>query len=562
VSWIRALTAVLASSLLCASLAAAAGFTEYEDRPTKDPDNSEDDPLATADPVPWNLAPFSTAFPGGAKLIRGTLDARDVDAYAFSLSSGQLVLAALFETAAGEKNDTSLGLFGPTGPAAATDDDSGSGFLSRLAFNVSSTSTQRIVVTGFGDTSFNGTHQEAKAGLVPYTLVVAAVPNPPPFSESESNNTLATANALSAEAGVTRGTLSANDVDYFKLDLEPGDRLAVSVFDLKPGLFQVAGGERNDTVVGLFTPAGALAAGGTNDDGGPGFQSNLLFTVPAGQGGTWKIAVTGFGDGAFTGAHKETSFQYLHVTANLRGGDFYYIDRTTPGQHTLVDVPAAYECSQWIKTANDDKNVSTASHLGFNLSQASSVFVAYDTRATSEPSWLATGFTPTGEIADVADPDKTQEFRLLRRDFPTGAVTLGGNNQPVTGAGSNYLVFARPLDLADPTHAFSIPGLPAGVLITINGSTLQVNRLSGQTAAQFAASIAAAINANFGGMRIFAMSSGVTFVTTGTLQSVVVQANPIPALPFAWAVALCAALAAVTALGARRRDTGRAARSG
>lgn len=558
-SWTRIATAVLASGLFCASLAAAAGFTEFEDRPVKDGDNSEDDPLTSAVPVPWNLAPFATAFPGRAKLIRGSLDARDVDAYAFSLASGQLLLAALFENAAGEKNDTSLGFFsGTTPPALASDDDSGAGFLSRLSFTVASTGTQRIAVTGFGDTSWNGNHKEAASALVPYTLVVAAVSNPAPLQESESNNTLATANPLPAEAGVVGGTLGVGDVDYFRIDLEPGDRLAVSVFDLKPGLFQVAGGERNDALLGLFTPAGALAAGGTNDDGGPGFLSNLLFTVPAGQGGSWKVALTGFGDGAFTGAHKEVAFQYLLVvareracpnvtplisitsvstgkaydTANLRGGDLYYIDRPKNGEHVLVDVPAAYECSQWIRTANDDKTVSVASHLGFTLSQASSVFVAFDTRATSEPPWLATGFTPTGEIVDVADPDKAQEFRLLRRDFAAGPVTLGGN-QP-SAAGSNYVVFARPLNLGDPLHAFAIPGLPAGVTVTINGVTLQVNRQTGQTAAQFAGSVAAAINADptLAAARIFGLASGTAFVTTGTIQSVSVQATAIPAFPY------------------------------
>jgi hypothetical protein len=567
-SFARLAAAFVVSSLLVASSASAAGFTEFEDRPLKDADNSEDDPLTSAAPVPWNLAPFATAFPGRAKLIRGTLDARDVDAYSFSLASGQLLLAALFEDPAGEKNDTVLGLFsGTTPPALASDDDSGTGFLSRLAFPVTSTSVQRIGVTGFGDTNWNGTHKEAAIALVPYTLVVAAVSNPAPFQESENNNSLANANPLPAE-GVIGGTLGANDVDYFKIDLEPGDRLALSVFDLVSGQFVVAGGERNDSQLGLFTPAGALAAGGTNDDGGPGRMSNLLFTVPAGQGGTWKVALTGFGDTSFTGAHKEAPFSYLlvaareracpnvtplisgitvstgkaYVTANLRGGDHYYIDRTNNGQHVLVDVPAAYECSQWIKTANDDKSVSVTSHLSFTLAQASSVFVAFDTRSASEPPWLATGFTPTGEIADVADPDATQEFRLLRRDFAAGSVTLGGNLP--SAAGSNYVVFARPLDLTDPVHAFSIPGLPAGVLVTINGVSLQVTRQNGQTAAQFAASIAAAINANstLAAARVFGLASGVTFVTTGTIQSVTVQSVPIPALPLAWAAALCAAL--------------------
>ena len=577
---------LLASVLCCASLAGAAGFTEFEDRPTKDGDNSEDDPLTQAAPVPWNLQSFATAFPGRAKLIRGSLDANDVDAYAFSLTSGQLLLAALFETSNGEKNDTQIGLFtGTTAPPAASDDDSGPGFFSRLALSVTSTSTQRVAVSGFGDTSWNGTHQEAKGGLVPYTLVVAAVSNPPPFSESESNNTLATANPLPSE-GVVGGSLVPNDVDYFKIDLEVGDRLAVSVFDLKTGQFQVAGGERNDALLGAFSPSGTLSA--TNDDGGPGFQSNLLVTVPSGQGGTWKIALTGFGDTGFTGSHKE-SFSYLlvvgreracpnvvplisgittstskaYVTANLRGGDFYYIDRTTPGQHVLVDVPAAYECSQWIKTANDDKSVSANPHLQFTLSAPASVFIGFDTRSASEPPWLATGFTPTGEILDVADPDRSQEFRLERRDFAAGAVALGGNLP--SSATSNYVVFAKPLDLTDTTHAFALSGSPAAVSVTIAGVTLVVNRQTGQSNAQFAGSIAAAINGNAAlqSLRVFGLASGGSVVTTGSLQSVTQQASPIPALPFAWAVILCAAIAAALGLNLRdsRRDRGPAARS-
>jgi hypothetical protein len=550
--------AVVVSSLLAASWASAAGFTEFEDRPVKDADNSEDDPLTSAAPVPWNLAPFASAFPGRATLIRGTLDAHDVDAYAFSLTSGQLLLATLLETAEGERNDTVLGLFtGTTPPALASDDDSGAGFFSLLDLPVASTGVQRLAVTGFGDSYWNGTHNEAPTALVPYTLLVAAVSNPPPFQEVESNNTLATATALPPVAGVVGGTLGVNDVDYYKIDLEPGDRLAISFFDLKPGLFQLADGERNDSQIALFTPNNGLALGGTNDDGGPGMMSNLLFTVPAGQGGSWKIGFSGKGDAGFIGQHKEGPFSYLlvvareracpnvtplisgitvstgkaYVTANLRGGDFYYIDRTVAGRNTLVDVPAAYECSQWIKTADDDALVSVASHLSFTLAQPSSVFVAFDTRSATEPSWLATGFTPTGEIVDVADSDPTQELRLLRRDFAAGPVTLGGN-RPST-ATSNYLVFARPLDLTDPLHAFTIPDSAPVVVVTISGVTLQVARQAGQTTAQFAGSVAAAINGNatLAAARIFGFATGASFTTTGTIQSVGTSA-PIPAFPY------------------------------
>lgn len=577
--WPRLATTLLILTLfgaVTAVTAAAAGFTESEDRPVKDPDNSQDNPLTAAAPIPWNLAAFATAFPNRAVLVRGTLDAGDSDAYAVSLATGQLILAAVFEDAAGERNDFALGLFAGTAPPAlASDDDAGPGFAARLAFAATSTGTQRIAVSGFGDTAWNGAHQEAKTALLPYTLVIAAASNPPALQESGSNDTLASANALPSEAGVIGASLAPGDLDHFKLDLEAGDRLAVSVFDLKSGLFQSASGERNDAVVGIFSPSGSLLASGLDDDGGPGFMPNRLFTVPAGQGGSWKIAVTGFGDSLFTGAHTAGPFDYLlvvareracpnvtplisnlvtstgktYLTAALRGGDHYYTDRTVAGRHVLVDIPAAYECSQWIRTANDDKSVSSTTHLSFTLSQAASVFVGYDTRASAQPPppWLANGFTALGEIVDVADPDPLQEFALFRRDFAAGSVVLGGNHP--SGSGSNYVVFARPLDTLDPAHAFAISGLPASASVTIAGVTVAVQRLAGQTDADLAASLAAAVNANatLAAAHIFGLASGAAFVTTGTIQSYYLTPVGVPVLPAWGALLLCAALGLTSA---------------
>ncbi len=190
----------------------------------------------------------------------------------------------------------------------------------------------------------------------------------------------------------------------------------------------------------------APASTGPNDDGGAGFASNGLYTANA--GGIWKIAVSGFGDDAFDGSHQEAPFDYLLVvareracpvvvplisnivasTANaysvatLSGGDHYYTDRNNAGRHVVVDIPPAYARSEWIKTPNNDKNVSDPDHLEFVLLADASVFVGYDSRATGEPSWLATGFTPTNETLDVADPSPDQEFDLLRRDFAAGSV--------------------------------------------------------------------------------------------------------------------------------------------
>jgi hypothetical protein len=546
--------------LACATaMALASGvhadFAEFEDNPFQDPNDLEVDPLSAAAPVPWNGVPFASAFPDGVKLIRGSLDAGDVDAYAFSLEAGQLVLGALFEDAAGERNDTELGLFGGgVVPPLASDDDGGSGFLSRFAFGVTSSATFQVGVTGFGDALWNGDHQEAGSGLVPYRLVVAATSDPPSRVELEPNDSVGTATMLPIGGAVVGASLASGDVDFFSIELEAGDRLAISVFDLETGHFESAAGERNDTLLTLLDPWGAAASAGPNDDGGAGFASNALYTADA--GGLWTVAVSGFGDDAFVGDHQEAAFDYLLVvareracpsvvplisniavsTANpysvaaLKEGDHYYTDRNDAGRHVLVDIPPAYACSQWIKTANNDKNVSDPGHLGFVLLADASVFVGYDSRATGEPSWLATGFTPTNETLDVADPSPNQEFDLLRRDFAAGSVVLGGNAAP--GAGSNYVVFARPLPTDDPEQSFTVPDDASMLSITISGVVIEVSRPAGQTSADFAEVLAQAVNTHptLAAARIYGLASGATFVTTGQIEDAAVL-NPVPLSP-------------------------------
>ena len=560
------------------TLGAAADFTESEDSPFKDPDDSEDNPLSGAMPVPWDGATFASAFPDGAKLIRGSLDTGDIDAYAFSFASGQLILGALFEDAAGELNDTSLGVFtGGVAPPLANNDDGGSGFLSRFAFGATSTGTHEIGVTGFGDSAYAGNHDEAQAGLVPYRLVVAATSDPPLLSEVEANDSMLMATALPVSGGVLGATLDVADVDYFSIELELGDRVAISVFDLKAG-FASAGGEQNDAIIGLFGPAGIPSSDGTNDDGGPGRMSNLLFTATT--PGSWTVAVSGFGDDTFTGDHEEAAFDYLlvvareracpdvaplisgiaastansYLTENLQAGDHYYTDRVDAGRHVLVDIPEAYLCSQWIKTANNDKNISNASHLSFDLANDASLFVAYDSRATGEPTWLSGAFTPSGDVIDVADPDPSQEFDVLRRDFAAGTVVLGGNSAP--GAGSNYVVFARPLPIGDPSQALLIPAQTGSITMIVSGVEIQVFAQAGESPEDLAQALADEVNANatLAAARIYALASGAHFVTTGTIESVDITpaVEPVPTLPF-WGLALMIALLLGAGLRVSRR---------
>ena len=552
----RCLAGTLALAWIGFGAPAAADFTESEDSPVLDPDLSEDNPLSAAAPVPWNLTSFTSTFLDGVKLVRGTLDAGDVDAYGFDVPSGTLMLAALFEDGDGEFEDTTLGIFtGGTAPPEASDDDSSAGFLSGWTYTTTVSGVQQVGLTGFGDTNFDGSHQQATAGLVPYYLAVAATTDPAPLQESEPNDAIAGGDALPANGGLVGGTLGVGDIDFFTIDLEVGDRLAVAVYDLENGSFTSANGELNDTQIALFAPSSG-GIQGFDDDSGIGRMSNVLLT--AATAGTWGIALTGFGDDGYMGDHDEGPFQYLllvardracpnvtplisgittstaepYVTAELQGGDHYYIDSTDAGVDVLVDVPESYECAEWIKTADGDVGVTDPSHLSFTLAQDASVFVAFDSRATG-PAWLF-DLTQTGDVVDVAGVDPVQEFNVLRRDFPAGSVVLGGPAAP--GVGSNYLVFATPLPLGDPSQAFEVTSEADTVWVTINGVLVQVTRMMGQSDADFAQDIADAINANpmLAVQRVFGLASGTSVVTTGTIDSLLILTD-VPALP-AWAL--------------------------
>ena len=64
------------------------------------------------------------------------------------------------------------------------------------------------------------------------------------------------------------------------------------------------------------------------------------------------------------------------------------------------------------------------------------VYVAYDSRASSIPNWLAS-WTPTSEALPIAGVN----HKLYYLNFSAGPVILGGNAAVgAAGAGSNYSV--------------------------------------------------------------------------------------------------------------------------
>lgn len=106
------------------------------------------------------------------------------------------------------------------------------------------------------------------------------------------------------------------------------------------------------------------------------------------------------------------------VGTNLQVGRDVYVDRG----YTYTTVPSLVQGASYIQTANNDKASSGEGFLTFTLDQPSIVYVAYDIRINPKPQWLS-AFADTGESLVTSDTT----LQLLCKPFPTGPVSLGGN---------------------------------------------------------------------------------------------------------------------------------------
>ena len=105
------------------------------------------------------------------------------------------------------------------------------------------------------------------------------------------------------------------------------------------------------------------------------------------------------------------------------------------GTYTFTGVPEYLQGAVYIKTANGDKGGVGDSFLSFDVNQAVTVYVGYDSRITIIPSWLL-GFTGIGDEIVTSDA----VLKLYSKDFSTGAVVLGGN---ASSGNSMYTVIIK-----------------------------------------------------------------------------------------------------------------------
>ncbi len=164
---------------------------------------------------------------------------------------------------------------------------------------------------------------------------------------------------------------------------------------------------------------------------------------------------------SFTISNIATTTGRAYTLSKLVVGVPVYTDRT----YQATTVPAALNNAPFIKTANDDKFNASATLFSFEINQTATVYVAYDPRGTTLPSWLNTWQKVSQQIG--VNDSKISYMVLYSKDYPAGKVTLGGNLQsPAKGALNNYFVviLAKPLQRPLNNVTTSIPQKPKNVI--------------------------------------------------------------------------------------------------
>ncbi|MBN2414165.1 T9SS type A sorting domain-containing protein [candidate division KSB1 bacterium] len=139
-----------------------------------------------------------------------------------------------------------------------------------------------------------------------------------------------------------------------------------------------------------------------------------------------------------------------YVLAYLEEGDQYYIDR----DYTITDVPSNLKNLLWIKTANQNADNTDINHITFEIQNECTLYVGFDSRAVSLPTWVTSQFSNTG--SNILVSDEAGQMIVWSKTFPKGVYTLGGNMAAgCNGAGSHYIILADIAPVETPVANFS-----------------------------------------------------------------------------------------------------------
>ncbi len=116
-----------------------------------------------------------------------------------------------------------------------------------------------------------------------------------------------------------------------------------------------------------------------------------------------------------------------YVLSWLEENEQYYVDRN----HVILSIPDPLKNLLWIKTNNDDANLDTEINfdygrpLAIKLENKATIYVGFDSRATSLPNWVTDYYKNTGLTISVSD--KAKELNIWARKVYKGETVLGSN---------------------------------------------------------------------------------------------------------------------------------------
>jgi hypothetical protein len=119
-----------------------------------------------------------------------------------------------------------------------------------------------------------------------------------------------------------------------------------------------------------------------------------------------------------------------------------YIDR----DYWIRELSPNLQGATLIRTACDDKFVTSAVYLTFRVSSPVLVYVGYDARATAVPGWLN---EPGWELTkETLAENIGVRYKMYARKFEAGTITLGGNRVPPAAfagkeSGNHYIVLVK-----------------------------------------------------------------------------------------------------------------------
>lgn len=128
----------------------------------------------------------------------------------------------------------------------------------------------------------------------------------------------------------------------------------------------------------------------------------------------------------------------LRAMLRAQEGAPIYVDRA----YVVSDLPDELAGTIMVRGANNDSKVVSDDYLTLEISEPTTVWVAFDDRGEDVwwPQWL-TGGGWTRTSATVGTTDRP--LVLFRKEVPAGTLTLGGNSGVSGQGGSSYVTFVR-----------------------------------------------------------------------------------------------------------------------